>query len=221
MIWMSSRAIERATTSWQYGDGFGRLTQENRPDGTYTTWSYGLYAGSDPKPRMVITAQPHDSSGNVIRTTTTWLDMADRLYQESRTLLDGTSATVVSRAYDSLGRVAVEEVPYEGSQVAGVDYAYDVLNRVTQIQRPISATDGSLATWGYQHNGLSEVVTDPNGHISAFDRDPTGWLRRSTDDLAYAIDFGYDAAGDKDQVTDNQGNTLWTGTYAYGIRPFL
>ena len=211
------------TTSWQYDDGFCRVTQETRPDGTYTTLSYTLYSGSDPKPRMVIAEQPHDTQGNVISTTTEYLDMVDRPYMIDKTLLDGSVATVMQRTYDSLGRVVSTCAPFPvGSTSPGcTTYSYDALNRVVEKQRPISASDSSLATWSYQYNGLAEVITDPNGHTRTLAWDPTGWLGSSTDDLGYAVDFGYDAAGDEDQVTDNQGNTLWTGTYAYGIRPLL
>ena len=209
------------TTTWQYNDGFGRVTRETRPDGTYTTWSYSPYSGSDPKPRMVVTEQPHDTQGNVISTTSEYLDRTDRPYITDKTLLDGTAATVMQRTYDALGRVVSSQEPYEGSTVGALTYSYDLLGRVVEVQRPISATDSSPETWTYQYDGLTEVITDPNGHTRALARDPAGWLRRSTDDLGYAIDFGYDAAGDRDQVTDSQGNTLWTGSYAYGIKPFL
>ena len=209
------------TTSWQYGDGFCRVTQETRPDGTYTTWGYTLYGGADPKARMLVTEEAHDTSGNVIRTTTEEFDMENRPYLEQTDLLNGAMATVMQRDYDSLGRVVSQEIPYAGGTVGAVSYSYDLLNRVTGMQRPTSASDGTPATWSYQYNGLSEVVTNPDGESRTLDWDPTGWLRRTSDDLGYAITFGYDAAGDRNDVTDNQGNTLWTGTYADGIRPLL
>ena len=208
-------------TSWQYGEGFCRLTQETRPDGTYTTWSYTLYSGSDPKPRMLVTSQIHDTSGNLIRTMTEEFDQEDRPYLEQTNLLSGATATVMQKSYDALGRVISAQEPYEGSTVGAVTYSYDLLNRVTAMQRPTSASDSTPATTSYQYDGLTTTVTDPNGDTRTLVYDPNGWLRRSTDDLGYTVIFGYDAAGSRTSVSDNQGNTLWSGTWEYGIRPFL
>jgi RHS repeat-associated protein len=207
-------------TSWQYSP-LGRLSQETRPDGTYTTWSRSAYSGSDPVPRMVVTEQAHDTAGNVIRTTTEELDMLDRPYLEQTNLLDGSTATVMQESYDSLGRVASEQEPYEGGTVGAVQYSYDALNRVTASQRPTSASDSTPATTTYQYQGDTTTVTDANGHTRTLVHDVNGWLRRSEDDLGYQVIFGYDAAGSRTTVTDNQGNTLWTGTWAYGVAPFL
>ncbi len=209
------------TTSWQYNDGFGRVTQETRPDGTYTTWGYSLYSGGDPKPRMVVTQQSHDAAGNLIRTTTEELDMLDRPYLEQTNLLDGSTATVMQKGYDSLGRVVLQQEPYEGSTVGAVSYSYDVLNRLTEMQRPTSALDSTPASTTYQYAGDTTTITDPDGDTRTLTYDVNGWLRESKDDLGYAVTFGYDAAGSRTSVTDNQGNTLWTGTWAYGIAPFL
>lgn len=211
------------TTSWQYGEGFCRLTQETRPDGTYTTWSYALVPASDPMSRMAVTEQLHNTSGGVITTRNYYFNMVNRPIYRTVTLMDGNTAWSMTQYYDSLGRIVKRCKPYlVGSTPAGcTTYSYDVLNRVTEKQRPTSASDGTPAIWTYQYNGLSEVVTNPDGESRTLDWDPNGWLRRTTDDLGYAITFGYDSAGDRNDVTDSEGNTLWTGTYADGIRPFL
>ena len=210
------------TTSWQYGEGFCRVTQETRPDGTYTTWAYTLNTGG-PLSRMIVTKQLHDTQGNVIRTTTYYFDMLDRPLYRTDTLMNGTTVWSKVQNYDSLGRIASTSTPYPvgGTSPGLTTYSYDVLNRVTQVQRPTSASDSAPATWTYQYNGLNEVITNPDGESRTLDWDPNGWLRESTDDLGYAVTLGYDAAGDENAVTDNEGNTLWTGTYADGIRPFL
>jgi RHS repeat-associated protein len=208
-------------TTWQYGDGFGRVTQETRPDNTYTTWSYSLYSGSDPKPRLHIIEAPHDSAGNVISETAKFLDMADRLYTEYNTQLDGSLATVVLRTYDSLGRVTSDQVPFEGSPVGAVTYSYDGLNRITKIQRPINQSDSTLQTTSYAYEGRTTSITDPQGHARTLIHDVNGWLRQSQDALGYSVVLDYDAAGAKTSVTDSLGHILWTGSYAYGLAPYL
>lgn len=210
-----------ATTQWTYGDGFCRVTEEQRPDKTYTTFGYTLYSGSDPKARMVVTREDRDASGNVLRTTVEDMDMQDRPYIKQTNLIDGSMATVMQDTYDSLGRISSQQEPYQGNTVGAVSYGYDLLNRVTEAQRPTSASDSTPATTLYQYNGLTTQITDPNGDTSTIAYDPNGWVRRSTDDLGYSVIFGYDATGSRTSVTDSLNNTLWTGTWAHGIGSFL
>ena len=208
------------TTSWQYNEGFGRVTLESRPDGTTTSRSYSTYSGSDLRPRMVVTIQPHDTSGNIVTTTTNYLDMLDRPYIEDRTSINGSTATIVDRTYDSLGRLASEEMPYEGSPIGAKSYSYDALNRVVQTQRPISATDSRPATTSYAYEGDTTTITDANGHMKTLLHDPNGWLRKIEDATGYAVTMGYDAAGSHTGTSDSLGNTLWSGTVAYGVAPY-
>jgi RHS repeat-associated protein len=210
------------TTSWAYGDGFGRPTQETRPDSTYTTWSYALTTGGG-LTKMMVTEVPHDTAGNAITTTYYYYDMLDRFLYRQDTLLDGSIDWAKLQYYDSLGRIVRTAFPYlVGSPAVGhIQYTYDVLNRVTEMQRPISASDGTVQTTTYQYDGDTEMITDPYGNTRTLIRDPNGWLRQSKDALGYAVILGYDAAGAKTSVTDSLGHTLWTGTYAYGIAPFL
>jgi YD repeat-containing protein len=98
---------------------------------------------------------------------------------------------------------------------------YDVLNRPTQVQRPISSTNSTLQTTAYQYAGDTTTITDPQNNARTFIKDPNGWLRQSKDDYGYSVTLGYDAAGSHTSTTDSLSNTLWSGTYSYGIRPFL
>src|SRR6185437_15633213 len=213
-------------TTWTYGDGFGRVTTETVFEGTLnartTTFSYSLYSGSDPKPRLLVTEQPKDTSGNVISTITQELDMADRPYLTQGQLMDGSTDTLMQKSYDSLGRIASQQVPYEGNEVGQETFSYDVLNRLTQTQIPLSAS--ASATTSYQYAGRTMTISDANGNARTLVHGVNGWLRETKDATGYAITLGYDAAGGHTLTTDNQGNgpsnPLWSSTVQYGIAPF-
>ena len=153
------------TTSWLYGDGFGRWTRENHPDGTYTTRSYTLCSGCDPLPRMEITEQSTAATGAAIATKMDYFDMVDRPLYHLRFLPSGATIWAQIHTYDSLGRLASDYFPYltSGPSYGSTSYTYDALNRPTQVQRPISSTDSTLQTTSYAYAGRTTTQTDPRG----------------------------------------------------------
>ena len=210
-------------TSWQYADGFGRVTQENQPDGTYSTYAYNLNTGG-PLTRLIEVAQPHDTAGNVLTTKEFYYDMLDRPLYRIDTLLDGSLVWATIQNYDWLGRVASTCAPYpvlDSSSPGCTTYNYDVLNRPMLIERPISQSDSTLETTSYDYALDTTTIKDPYENTRTLTRDVNGWLRQTQDSMGYAVSLGYDAAGSRISATDSLGNTLWSGTYAYGIAPFL
>lgn len=221
------------TTSWQYGDGFGRLTQETRPDGTYTTYTYnncggdgGCLMGAN---TLALSHFVYGTSGTIETDGTTYYDELERPVLSKDMMLSGSYNQNEVR-YDNLGRVAQQAAPcaWSGTTTdACPDWTtmtYDILNRVTAVQRPINQGDSTLQTTSYAYAGDTVTIEDPNGNDRTLTHDVNGWLRQTEDAVGYAVVLGYDAAGDKTSITDNQANgpsdPLWTGTYATGA-PFL
>lgn len=165
--------------------------------------------------------------GAQITDGTDFFDPIDRLVirNVNESGLLGTYSRTEAR-YDSLGRQSQQAAPCTFTAVANfctywTTTTYDVLNRVTQVQRPISASNNSLQTTIYQYAGDTVTITDPQSNARTLVRDPNGWMRQTQDPAGYRVTTGYDAAGSSTSVTDNQSNTLWSGSYAYGIAPFL
>lgn len=217
------------TTSWQYGDGFGRLTKETRPDGTYTLYYYSSCNSSNSYCR---TSQPDLSlfvQNKYYGADGSEIDERD-LYENEvgairyNTIYNIGGKVYVVTYYDALGRVVERSVPHFSTEY-DTTYSYDILNRLVEMQRPINQNDGTLQTTTYSYEGDTTTITDPQGNSRTLVHGPNGWLRETKDDLGYAVTFGYDAAGDRTSVTDNlsngPSNPLWTGTYAFGIAPFL
>jgi len=215
-------------TSWQYTDGFGRKTRETRPDGTYTTYQYSncaptneCLAGSN---GLIVGYDVYGSSGGVITFGSSYDDPVDRPLVTLTVNLAGGYTRTDTR-YDSLGRVSERSFPcaytaFTAACTYWTTNTYDVLNRLTQSQRPISSTNSNLQTTTYQYAGRTKTVTDPYSHARIIVTDVNGWLRQTKDPYGYTVTLGYDAAGNKTAVIDNLSNTLWSGTYNYGIKAF-
>jgi len=219
------------TTSWLY-DGFGRQTKETRPDGTYTSYSYTNCAGTTGclvgTNGLNVAYSVYGTNASQITYGGQYYDSAIRLVMADQEMLSG-SLSRRDVQYDSFGRVHMASFPcvYSSFTATCTNWttnSYDELNRLTQSQRPISSTNSTPQTTSYVYAGRETTVTDPTPNTTTTLRDVNGWLRQSTDAFGvtngYTVTLAYDAAGDKTLVTDSGNNTLWSGTYNYGIGAF-
>jgi RHS repeat-associated protein len=208
-------------TSWLY-DNFGRPTSETRSDGTSTTWAYASCTSCEPLAVLAVTQHILDTSAHLVTTSSFYKDMFDRQIYRSDTLLSGATAWTDVRTYDFLGRIKTQTFPYltSGSPPGTQTYMYDGLNRVTEVQRPINATNSTLQSTVYGYAGRTSTTTDANMHTTTKITKVTGSLARTQDASGYFINFSHDAFGAITAVTDSQSNTLNSMTYAYGIGAF-
>lgn len=217
------------TTSWAYTDGFGRLTQETRSDGTYTQYTYqncsgtsGCLIGSN---GLVVGHTVYNTNATVQSSGTSYFDSVDRQLVSNQVMLSGSYSRSEVR-YDSLGRVSQKAFPCTWSSLTTtcsywITNSYDVLNRLTQSQRPISSTNSNPQTTTYAYAGRTTTVTDPQSNARVTVTDVNGWLRQTKDPMGYSVTLAYDSAGSRTKVTDSLGNTLWTGSYNYGLAAYL
>src|SRR5580692_11669963 len=111
---------------------------------------------------MTVTATVLNVGGTTQSATNTYLDSVDRTLVTSSTMLNGAFDRNEVQ-YNSLGLVAQRGAPctFVSCTNYWTTYSYDVLNRLTQSQRPISATNGNLQTTTYGYQGRTTTVTDP------------------------------------------------------------
>jgi RHS repeat-associated protein len=211
------------TTSYQY-DSFRRRILETRPDGTSTTWTYNDCSAIgcvNSNNKMVVTQTVKNSNGTTQTDSFTYLDKLERPLVTSARLLSGAYDRKET-IYDAFGRVSQQSVPCLMSSCAAywMTFSYDALNRVTQMQRPVSASDSTLQTTTTTYAGRTTTVTDPQGKQSVKITTVAGTLGRSQDHNGYYQNFVYDAFGSLLSVTDSLFNALMSATYDYGVRPF-
>jgi RHS repeat-associated protein len=217
------------TASWQY-DPFGRKSKETRPDGTYTLFSYNdcvTWGGGGCLHGPHALAMAHNiygTTGVVQSNGTDWFDQFDRPIIKNVMNIAGAYDRTDTR-YDNLGNISQQSMPcaYSGVLTACTywnTFTHDSLNRLTESQRPISATNGTLQGTTIQYSGRTTTTTDPQGKITTGITKVTGSVGRTIDHNGYYINFNHDAFGAVLSVTDSLSNTLRTMTYAYGLKAF-
>jgi RHS repeat-associated protein len=214
------------TTTWTYDD-FARKTSELRPDGTSTTWSYNACATNgcvNTNNQMTVTQTAVNIGGSTQSVQNTYLDTLDRTLVTSKQMISGAYDRNEVQ-YDNLGRVHQQGAPC--TFVSCTNYwttnTYDVLNRLTESQRPISATNSSPQTTTVAYAGRTTTLTDALNNATTKINLVTGPLARTKDSIGYYVNFTYDAFGSLVSTTDSASpaNTLSTATYQYGLSAFV
>ncbi|MGH8239113.1 MAG: toxin TcdB middle/N-terminal domain-containing protein, partial [Steroidobacteraceae bacterium] len=203
-------------TSWQY-DRFRRKTRENRPDGTATTWSYNDCTSLgcvNANNKMIVIATQLDSGGSFVTDQWLYADRLDRAIASSTRLLSG-AYNRLDREYDALGRVNRETAPcwWASCTQYWTTFSYDLLDRVSQVSRPISDSDPTLQTTTAYYEGLTTRVLDPLAKQATRIDNVLGQLARSTDHNGYYQSFDYDGFGSLLRVMDSAGNVLRSNAY--------
>jgi RHS repeat-associated protein len=217
-------------TSWQY-DNFGRQNQVTHPDGTYDTWTYVNCSGTTGclmgTPALVISHYLYNKDNSLQSYGAAFLDSVDRTLVTYQIMPNGSGSFYARNElrYDSLGRVSQRAFPCTYTSLTATcpywtTLTYDVVNRVTESQRPISSTNSTLQSTNYAYAGRTTTVTDALTNAWTSIADVNGLMRQTKDPYAYAITVSYDAAGNKTGVSDSNGKTLWSATYNYGIQAF-
>ncbi|HWG70122.1 MAG TPA: hypothetical protein VN692_11965 [Steroidobacteraceae bacterium] len=210
-------------TTWTY-DNFARELSETRPDGTATTFSYNSCSTNgcvNSNNKMTVTKTAVNVGGSTLAVENIYLDSIDRTLVASSTMLNGAYDRNEIQ-YDNLGRAHQQCAPC--TFVSCTNYwttnYYDILNRLTKSERPISVTNSTLQTTTIQYTGRTTTVTDPQGKNTTKINLVTGSLARTQDHNGYNVNFNYDAFGSLLSVKDSLSNTLNTMTYDYGLQAF-
>lgn len=213
------------TTTWAY-DGFGRKIQENRADGTRTTWQYKLCAppglprdaacpasiGGATVDWYVIESpltgsgaalappklQFHDTLGRIARVQTQGFDGG------------GTGPVVVQdTVYNIKGQVTQKSIVYAlaGGDPKWSTYSYDALGRT--IQETVPEGSGT-ATTSISYNGLATSITNAQGQTQTKIKNAAGQLADVKDGQGFDILYTYDALGQLVQTSATGATTKLT-----------
>jgi len=205
---------------WQY-DAFGRRTREDRPDGTYSTWTFNLctaWSGACynwDNGYYRIDQSNRDSAGTQLNWVATFHDPFDRMVDRAALNRDGNQVNE-RWTFDNLGRLSSQSTPARlsaGDSFFYASFTYDLAGRVTQASRPVSDSDPTAQTLTTYYEGLTTRVVDALGKQSQQIANALGHVVRSTDHDGYYQNVDFDAFGNVIRVQDSASATLQTGTY--------
>lgn len=194
-------------------DGFGRLTQELRPDGTRALFIYSAcsvannYCG-DARLRYQIERRDLDANGGIIRSSRELFDALSRaLYTQTQTI--SGAYTNVAANYDGLGRPYQHSQPYfSGFPAHFTTVTYDLLGRPVQEDRRISDSDSGTRTVKYDYDRLTSTITDPNNGQTSKRVNAIGQIVQVTDAANGITQYQYDPFGNLRKTIDPQNNEI-------------
>ena len=185
------------TTYWAY-DGFGRKLQENRADGTQSSFSYNFCASNCPANGIYYTT----STSSGAPASTVYYDSLNRELRKSTVGFDGRVASV-DKLYNNLGQVTATSRPYfSGEAVSWTQFQYDLLGRTVKV---IEA-DGGVTQSSF--NGLTVSVTNPLGRTTTQVKNGLGQVVKTVDALNNAMLFNFDPFGNPLKTIDPKGNAV-------------
>jgi RHS repeat-associated protein len=198
-------------TSWTYND-LGQKTLEQRPDSTQTafvlTACTSNCGASTPLAFYIRTDEEDSTSGHSIyHQSYQYYDPFERLIQAESQIAGGQLADTWF-AYDALGRLAKKSSPFPHSTTPFyTTYSFDVLNRLSSMSRPISATNATLEHTNYTYQGRTSTVQDPKTYTTTRQSDVLGELGIVTDpDGVSKTKYSYNPFGQLTQITDPATN---------------
>lgn len=213
-------------TTWT-SDAFGRVVQENRPDGTYTIRTLTAAGGGiDPRAVYTIANASYASGGAIVRTDYDYFDQFDRIIDSYHPAQIGSQYVVETRGYDAYGRKGWEGKPFLSAGISAYTpafqetYTHDPLDRLTLVTRPTSDSSPTPVYTIITYAGAKRNVDDALGKNTTTFTNVVGLLARATDNDGNSQTLGYEPFGNIAGVTDSLGNTLFSASYQYGIGEF-
>jgi RHS repeat-associated protein len=198
------------TTSWKI-DAWGRRTEEDRPDGTYSTFAYKLCVDTCGTLAKTVQVVQHWAPGPVqmLAPEETFLDSRGRklLY---RTWNDANAEADTTWSYGDMGDPYAQTLPkYATDPAAGTitTSVIDILHRPKRVDRTNAAGTG-VDTTLYAYSALKTTTTDANLHTRIEQLDALGKVKTVTDNNAQAVNYHYNGFGDLLVVADPAGNSV-------------
>lgn len=212
-------------------DGFGRLIEETRPDGTISRTSYrycsnavaelpanaqaeqcpaiDALSGSE-TPFSLVLQQEFQADGVSVNGpyVKQYLSVGGAVLRQETVIVSGGSQRVVwtDFQYDAKGRKRKESRPRFSNEAAQwSEYEYDDLGRMT-FSREI--TSAGTATRETRFAGLVTTKINPLGHATVEERDEGGALATVTDALGNVLRLTFDAWGNQTSSQDPKGNVV-------------
>lgn len=187
-------------------DGFGRMTEESRPDGSKATITYALCSGAI-CPQTAVHYMRTETSGSA--PSVVYFDLLDRQVRGEAVGFN-LQPIYVDMIYNARGEVQQSSEPYfSGTTPLWTNYRYDLLGRTLTETRP----NGAVTTSEYK--GFTVRMVNALKQTNSRVVNSQGWLLSSTDALNNQVRYTYDSVGNLLTLVDPAGNTT---TMQYDLR---
>ncbi len=222
-------------------DGFGRVHQLTRPDGSASVTTIAACSGVSTYcpsgSAYEVSTSQHDSGTSSVFTGYTSYDSWGRSIEQGKELLGGVISKTDS-TYDLFGHASYVKTPYLTTPGVGTTYTYDLaMGRLTEVSAPQDATDPCSASaptpchnnTSFTYSGFSttaaQTVTNSASssytHSTTSRKDALGEMLSMLDSnggttvyggyVGSTIYGGYDAFGDLTTTTDADGKITTIG----------
>jgi RHS repeat-associated protein len=205
--------VNNLTTSWKV-DAWGRHTEEDRPDGTYSTLAYRKCVDACGAFATHVDIVQHWAPGaaQMLAPEETLQDSRGRkvLY---RTWNDANAEADTTWTYGDMGDLYTQTLPkYASDSSTGTttNSVIDILHRPRQVDRT-NAQGTGVDTTRFAYSALTTTTTDANLHTRTQLLNALGKVRKVTDNNAQAVTYAYDGFGDLLSTTDPAGNVVAMG----------
>ena len=205
---------EGGTVKLEY-DHLGNVLRSVSPAGHVLRFSYDYDTNSL---KSITDARGHtthfgvDAQGNLKSVTYPDASAEAFVYDANGNLLSATNrrGQTIAYEYNSVGQVTKKTYP----DASVTTYAYDEAGRLTTV------TDGSgTIRMQYDNRGFMTYIGYPDGHWFAFQYNNAGQRTRREGDDGFVLNYGYDAAGRLETVSDGDGYVY--ASYVYDAAGYL
>jgi RHS repeat-associated protein len=194
-------------------DGLGRVTLVQQPDLTTpaTLITKTVYTYTDTQNAVSVAQSDYMDASNTV-SSYTYFDGLGRAIQQRKSAEDSGNFNVKDSAYNNLGLLAKESLPYASSGSAKtsptttttlyINYSYDPLSRITTVSNAVGTTSNSYTPWQVS-------VTDPNSHTKDLIKDAYGNLAQVNEHngaSTYVTTYAFDYLKDLTSITDASNN---------------
>ncbi|HOX40204.1 MAG TPA: FG-GAP-like repeat-containing protein [Candidatus Brocadiia bacterium] len=144
----------------------------------------------------------YDARGNLVKIIHPDAGSELFTYDEHGNRLTWTNkrGTTVAYSYNSDGRLTSKDLDSDGD--IDVSLAYDDFGRLIS-----AANAGVTVTYTYDHGNLARI-SYPDDRYLEFTYDAVGRRLSCADQTGYRLDYGYDAAGRLETITESGGSVL-------------
>jgi len=198
------------TTNWKV-DAWGRKTEEDRPDGTSSTFAYRRCVDSCGALATHADVVQHWAPGPV-----QMLAPEESLYDSRgrkllyRTWNDANTEADTTWGYGDTGDPYTQTLPRyvtDASTGTTTNTLIDILHRPKQVDRT-NAQGTGVDTTRYAYSALTTTTTDANVHTRIELLNALGKVKKVTDNNAQSVTYAYDGFGDLLSTTDPVGNVV-------------